>query len=80
MDQQYDKILRTKSPEWRYEREWRLITNSAGNHEFPRETLVAVIFGLHTADEQKERVRGWLRDAPVSGGFGAEGWAAPHPP
>jgi hypothetical protein len=26
--------------------------------------LVAVIFGLRMADEQKEQVRGWLRDAP----------------
>ena len=58
MAQQYDNILLTKSLEWRDEREWRLITHTAGNHELPREALVAVIFGLRTPDAQKEQVRG----------------------
>ena len=58
MSKQYNRIFLTKSPEWRYEHEWRLVTDQGpGNHAFPPETLVRVIFGIRTPDADKMRVR-----------------------
>lgn len=47
-----DSQLLTKQPEWRYEKEWRIIKvdNPNNYQKFPLEILTGIIFGLRTSD------------------------------
>lgn len=49
-------VLTTKSPEWAYERESRLISFRPGPLAFDRSWLKQICFGLHTSDADRQRV------------------------
>lgn len=51
------KILWTKSPDWSYEKEWRLITVEGNKLEDYKGRLSQVIFGCRTSDVDKEEIR-----------------------
>ena len=56
------KILLTKSEDWKYEKEWRIIkADGEGLNDYPGE-LVEVIFGLRTTEEDQEMIRRILND------------------
>ena len=51
-------VLRRKSPEWKYEEEYRIIkTNHQGLWEIKPDCLVEIIFGCRTSDEDKNEIR-----------------------
>jgi len=50
-------LLTTKSPEWAYEKESRLISFSPGLLAFDRSWLKQICFGLRTSDADRRRVR-----------------------
>jgi hypothetical protein len=65
-------FLLTKSVDWRYEQEWRILSTHLDNsgpgcREFPGELLTEVIFGALVEKEDKDEVLGWLslRKTPV---------------
>ncbi|CPF06282.1 DUF2971 domain-containing protein [Burkholderia pseudomallei] len=49
--------LTTKAPEWRYEREARLISFAPGLQVFDRTWLKQICFGLRTPNDDRERMR-----------------------
>ena len=56
------KALQTKSPEWSYEKEWRILDfNVHGVRRFPRQLLTGVIFGCLMSEKHKEMIRGWCQ-------------------
>jgi hypothetical protein len=57
----------TKSPDWSYEKEWRILDfeNGPGARDFPPECLSAVILGCRIPDEEREKVLGWIRAFPT---------------
>lgn len=52
-DIQYDTVisLLTKSPEWHYEREWRILQLTSGKASINRACLKGIRFGCNTKDE-----------------------------
>lgn len=50
-------FLTTKSPEWSYEKEARLISFSPGEQEFDPGWLKQICFGLRTSDADRKRVK-----------------------
>lgn len=65
--EQAKRILLTKSTEYSYEQEWRIIwppvgESSVGNWLFPPEFLTRLIFGHKVDDDIRERVKGWLAE------------------
>jgi hypothetical protein len=59
------KMLLTKSCDWSYEREWRIIEfdNVPGLITYPPESLVEIIFGLEMDETHKAALRQLARDA-----------------
>jgi hypothetical protein len=57
----------TKSSQWSYEREWRVLDyeNGPGVRRFPPSCLSAVILGCCISDEERELVLEWSRDSPT---------------
>lgn len=57
--------LLTKSADWAYEREWRIIDVHAGkrNCEFPPDLLTGIIFGSRTSDADRQQIRKWVSEA-----------------
>ncbi len=51
------KVLMSKAPAWKYEKEARIVRPEAGLFDLPREALTHVIFGLQTSDEDEELIR-----------------------
>lgn len=62
-----DKALLTKSRQWAYEREWRLIRHldGPGVQVFQPESITGVIFGANISPGVRETIQGWLRDRPT---------------
>lgn len=64
VDQGYEKLtayVLTKTREWEYEAEWRLIDfHHTGNKPFPPACLSGVIFGKNTSEEDVNIVKNWL--------------------
>jgi hypothetical protein len=50
-------LVSTKSPDWNYEEEYRLITASFGLHDISRKSLRAVCFGLRASQEDRLKIR-----------------------
>lgn len=51
-------VLRRKSPEWKYEDEYRIIkTDYQGLWEIKPDCLVEIIFGCRTSEEDKKEIR-----------------------
>jgi len=65
--EQAKTILLTKSPEWSYENEWRIIFRNrpgqctVGNILFPPEFMTSLIFGKNVDQATKVAVRKWIR-------------------
>jgi hypothetical protein len=57
----------TKSSQWSYEREWRVLDfeNGPGVRTFPPPCLSAVILGCCISDKERDRVLDWIREFPV---------------
>jgi len=57
----------TKSLDWEYEQEWRLLANLTGHLVFPSELLIGIIFGCRTIDKNIGLVKDWIaeRGKPV---------------
>jgi hypothetical protein len=57
-----DAALLTKSVDWAYEREWRIIDHRVGKgpKPFPPKLLTGVIFGSRISDEDRQQIRTWL--------------------
>jgi len=59
--EKFKRLLFTKSLNWIYEKEWRIIFDEKGVSNFPEESLVKLIFGCQMADEDKNKIRSWLQ-------------------
>lgn len=57
------KDLLTKSSDWKYEQEWRVINlpehGGPGVHELHEKALTGVIFGFRMSEENKEQIITW---------------------
>lgn len=53
-DPQIQKIIYTKTTEWAYEKEWRLISNTYGKQSYPG-TLKQIIFGMNCPKNEIEK-------------------------
>lgn len=55
------KALFRKAPDWKYEKEWRVIGIQKANQTvvLPSGTLMGVIFGVRACGDQKAEVRKW---------------------
>lgn len=51
------KVLMSKAPAWRHEEEARIVRPTTGLFALPRDTLMHVIFGLQTSQEDEKLVR-----------------------
>jgi hypothetical protein len=63
MTEQVRKLLLTKSKEWAYEREWRIIVQDRMEQthvSFDPTIVRAVYLGCQIADDKRDIVRGWL--------------------
>ncbi|MEX2185370.1 MAG: DUF2971 domain-containing protein [Pirellulales bacterium] len=59
------KSFLTKTPEWAYEQEWRIIADSVGPKNYPLKCLTAVILGCRTSNDCENIVRSWMRERKV---------------
>jgi hypothetical protein len=62
-EKQVDLIFLTKYTGWSYEQEWRIVDfqNGPGLRPYSPELLKSVIFGLRMADDNKNRIRNWVK-------------------
>ncbi|MDA8086154.1 MAG: DUF2971 domain-containing protein [Nitrospiraceae bacterium] len=69
IQKQVDAHLRTKAFDWHYEEEYRIIDHDKGkgDHVFPAELLVGVIFGARMTSEDKREIADWvlMRKSPT---------------
>lgn len=58
-----NKALLTKNGGWTYEKEWRIVDHDTGPgiHNYPVSLLSGVIFGARMPNEDRAKIRGWLR-------------------
>lgn len=65
----FKKALLTKSIDWNYEKEWRIVKTpregGAGKYKFSNELLTGVIFGATIENKNKELVLVWLKEYPT---------------
>ncbi len=54
------KVYLTKARDWKYEREWRVLSEEKGFEEFPSEALTGIILGCNMKPEHEERIASWL--------------------
>jgi hypothetical protein len=63
-DRSFDDLFLTKSIEWKYEKEWRLI-NEEGDIELPLPgDISAIIFGLNMPPQNKATIQNILANNP----------------
>ncbi len=55
-------LIRTKSCDWKYEDEVRVVKNSTGPHSFKKESLVEIIFGWRTPNTEIARIQKLAKD------------------
>jgi hypothetical protein len=67
--EEFRKALLTKSSEWSYEMEWRILMmeqdGGLGYYPFLPELLSGVIFGIRISNENKEKVKTWIEKYPT---------------
>lgn len=51
-----------KAREWEYEQEWRIISDSVGTTNLPKDCLTSVILGCRAPKECEEMVESWMRE------------------
>ena len=56
------RILTAKSPPWAYEREVRIIRPEHGLFKIEKQYIKQICFGLHTSDEDIDKVREAIKD------------------
>ena len=58
------QLILIKSDHWAYESEWRIIEhdNGYGTYQFPPELLTGVIFGCRMTEENKEKIKQWIKE------------------
>ncbi len=63
-DEQTETVLLTKATFWEYEQEWRIIDHQTGPgvYTFPGELLIGVILGCQMPEENRNKVRTWIRN------------------
>lgn len=61
-EEQVDLVFLTKFSEWKYEQEWRIVDHQRGpgTHEYPRELLKGVVFGINMPEADKVWIRDWV--------------------
>jgi hypothetical protein len=59
------KVFWTKSNEWAYEKEWRLVTVEGGKLETYKGSLVNVTFGCRASDSHKKEIKTLMKDKKV---------------
>lgn len=68
-DNEYRKVVLTKSKHWEYEHEWRIIKpqgfGGAGIHRFQAELLTGVILGALITAEDRDKVVDWVKNYPT---------------
>ena len=62
------RVLLTKSEDWSYEKEFRIINHEIGKGEysFSKELLTGIIFGYRTPEAVREQVRRWAVKAKLN--------------
>ncbi len=62
-EEQVDLIFLTKYLGWSYEEEWRIIDHRAGPgaHAYLAELLRGVIFGLRMPEDDRAKIRAWIK-------------------
>lgn len=69
-DRGYDKLIKyllTKTRQWEYEKEWRLVKSGfTGNRAFPPTALSGVIFGAAISEADRKEVMGWVAARSLS--------------
>lgn len=73
-DENYDSekitemVCLTKSKDWKYENEWRVIGSASGTIKFPAESLTGVIIGSKISQRNLKSVESWVnqRNKPVT--------------
>jgi hypothetical protein len=67
--EEFRKALLTKYSEWQYEFEWRILKmeqdGGPGDYSFSPELLSGIILGSRIRDEDKEKVREWIKNYPT---------------
>lgn len=59
----HQQAICSKSVLWKYEKEWRVITDDGcGLKKFDKQDVTKVIFGVKTSEDDKERVRSLFKD------------------
>jgi hypothetical protein len=83
-DKQMERVLLTKSPHWRYEREFRIFLPDRGRTaiDFPVESLTGIIFGCWMPEPVRSLVKDWATQGgcrvaffearPMAGKFGLD--------
>lgn len=59
------EINSTKTKDWSYEKEWRLINGNAGNSHHGEDAIKSIFFGLKSGIEEKMTIRNILHDYPL---------------
>jgi hypothetical protein len=59
------KVLWTKSSDWAYEKEWRMITVDGGKLETYKGNLVDVILGCRAKDHDKQEIKSLLKGKKI---------------
>ena len=83
-EEKYQATLLTKSYDWAYEEEWRIIDHTTGHglKYFPEKALLGVIIGFRMLEENKKKIMDWCSKRiseptiyttkPIEKGFGFE--------
>ncbi len=63
-EQMMENTVLVKAKDWEYEEEWRVVRfgTAAGVRVFSPSTLTGIIFGHKTSQQNKELVKGWLKE------------------
>jgi hypothetical protein len=68
------RLILSKYEGWSYEKEWRVIYGAEkricfGEHPFDPKSLSAIVFGCATTEQDKDKVRKWVKNGPCKPEF-----------
>lgn len=63
-EENVEAALLTKSPDWKYESEWRIIDQYHGkaNCSFPSERLTGIVFGRRVCSADRQQIPKWVSE------------------